>query len=103
MIRNPNTTRNGSNFDSATISAVWNKARIIPGYNSDILRKDSCGAWIRKDQYGQLADNGWEIDHIHPVSKGGSDSLENLQPLQWSNNRHKGDNYPSWSCAVSAK
>jgi hypothetical protein len=27
--------------------------------------------------------------------------LNNLQPLQWENNRHKGDNYPNWSCKIT--
>lgn len=42
-------------------------------------------------------DNGWDIDHIKPLSKGGSDNWANLQPLQWENNRRIGDMYP-WSC-----
>jgi len=44
---------------------------------------------------------GWEIDHIRPVSKGGSDRLDNLQPLYWENNRRKGDTYP-WYCENAA-
>ena len=37
---------------------------------------------------------GWEIDHIIPVSKGGSDDLENLHILQSGANAKKGNNYP---------
>ena len=40
---------------------------------------------------------GWEIDHIKPVSKGGTDNLSNLQPLYWENNRSKGDKL-DWKC-----
>ena len=100
--RKPNTNRSGGNFDQATVNAVWSKAQIVPGSNPNDLRKDSCGAWIRKSDYGQTTQNGWEIDHIVPVAKGGSDDLSNLQPLQWQNNRHKGDTWPNWSCAIAA-
>ncbi len=66
---------------------------------------DRCGALIDRYAYGQTTPNGtgWEIDHIIPVSKGGTDDLLNLQPLQWQNNRSKGDNYPPGDfCAVAA-
>jgi hypothetical protein len=102
MARQPNTTRSGYSFDTATINAVWAKATIVPGRDGNELRKDSCGAWIRRNAYGQTTDNGWEIDHVKPAALGGGDELSNLQPLQWSNNRHKSDNYPNWSCNVSA-
>jgi 5-methylcytosine-specific restriction endonuclease McrA len=53
---------------------------------------------MQRSKYGQTTQFGWEIDHTRPVSKGGTDDLANLQPLQWENNRHKGDDYPDGSC-----
>jgi|TARA_R110000737_G_C14314430_1_gene438522 hypothetical protein len=41
------------------------------------------------DNYGK--DGYWEIDHIHPVSKGGSFHYTNTQPLPIIENREKGD------------
>jgi hypothetical protein len=100
--RKPSTDRAGRSFDPAIINAVWSKAQVVFGSDPNVMRKDSCGAWIRRDQYGQTTDTGWEIDHDTPVARGGSDDLSNLKPLQWSNNRHKGDSWPSWQCAVRA-
>ena len=37
---------------------------------------------------------GWEIDHLKPVSKGGTDHLNNLAPTYWHKNRQKGNKYP---------
>ncbi len=34
---------------------------------------------------------GWEIDHIKPESKGGSDAVRNLQAMQTKKNRELGD------------
>ncbi|MDP2721158.1 MAG: HNH endonuclease signature motif containing protein [Bacteroidales bacterium] len=106
MARNPNTDRNGNSFPEETRRAIWNKAQNVPGYDSNKTRKDHCGAWIKWDNYGDTPENGngWKIDHIKPVSKGGGDELSNLQPLQWQNNRKKSDDYPASNyCIVSAK
>lgn len=89
------------NFNQNIIDLVWHKGKIVAGYDPNVWRKDACGAWMKRSDYGNTdSQYGWEIDHIKPVSKGGSDNLDNLQPLQWQNNRHKGDNYPNWSCLI---
>ena len=74
-----------------TEQQVWEKAKAIKGLDSDVWRRDSYGNKIRRGSYGTQGEYGWEIDHKHPKSKGGSDGLSNLQPLHWEKNREKAD------------
>lgn len=98
MARNRNTNTLGLKFANTTIKAVWNKGRKIDGYDSNVWRYDICGKPMKYMEYGNTnSKHGWEVDHIKPVAKGGTDDLSNLQPLQWDNNRRKSDNYP-WRC-----
>jgi 5-methylcytosine-specific restriction endonuclease McrA len=70
-----------------TVQAVWNKATIVPGYNAALIRKDRCGAWIKRNDHGlRNSSYGWEVHHITPIAIGGSDTLSNLMPLHWQNN-----------------
>ena len=100
-MRRANTTRSGGTFPTGTVQQVWNKGRPVAGYNPYSVRADACGAPMSLSDYGNTSSPyGWEVDHIRPVAHGGSDELWNLQPLQWQNNRRKGDDYPNWTCAV---
>lgn len=91
---------------------VWEKGQIVKGYNSDMYRKDPCGAWIVWDKYG-VSDSmyGWEIDHIYPQARleeqGFSEDLindlRNLRPMQHQNNVSKSDDYPSYIGVVTSE
>lgn len=71
--------------------AIWEKGQPAQGYSPDIWRYDICGTPMKYSEHGNIdSEHGWEINHIKPISKGGLSSLENLQPLQWENNRQKG-------------
>ncbi|MYF89710.1 MAG: HNH endonuclease, partial [Boseongicola sp. SB0676_bin_33] len=61
---------------------VWEKGHEIPNVNPDIWRKDDEGNIIRRDKRGSDDSDGWEVDHVTPKSKGGSDDIDNLRPLQ---------------------
>lgn len=85
---------NHMTYDKETIDKVWRKGEEIPGKNPNLYREDVCGNEMYKPAYGKTGEKSWEIDHKKPSSKGGSDSLRNLQPLQTAQNRKKGNTYP---------
>ena len=87
-----------TNADEPTKREVFNRGSVADGYDSKLWRRDICGNMIKYSDHGNTNSNyGWEIDHKKPVALGGPTIIDNLQPLQWENNRRKGDTYP-WSC-----
>lgn len=73
---------------------VWNKADKCEGLDPDKYRQDKCGNIIYKGSYGKDSDMGWNIDHSRPLSASGTNHRNNLQALQTSQNKSKGDKYP---------
>lgn len=97
-----NTRCDGKTFNETTIEAVWQKGTLEPSFATS--RKRNCSASMIRAKYGGEEMIGREIDHIKQVSKGGTDDLSNLRPLQWENNRAKGDGNPdsAWTCKVTS-
>ncbi len=86
------------NYSEEDIQAVWEKGKQDPYNDLDSFRKDACGAWIAREEYGNRdSPYGWEIDHIDPDD---GNVLSNLHPLQWENNASKQDG--PLTCPVTA-
>ena len=70
---------------------AWEKAKTIRKKNPDVWRRDSAGNVIKQGSYGTHGEYGWDVHHIKPIAKGGSDVPSNLQALQWEENIKKSD------------
>ena len=82
-----------ADFSEAKIQQVWEKSRTDAKYDENKYRFDDCAAIMQRDLYGKTDSiYGWTIDHIIPLSKGGSNDLSNLRPMQHQNNAAKADN-----------
>jgi len=78
--------------NKGNVEAVWQTAGTIAGKNPATHRVDASGTVIQRNQYGKPGSAAsWEIDHMKPQSKGGSDHLRNLQALNTHDNRAFGN------------
>lgn len=83
---------NGKTFSFDVVEKVWEKARIIPGFDPEYLREDQFGTVIARVFYEECRPGfalGWRIVHIKSPEKGGTNDISNLQPMQWENNPGK--------------
>lgn len=99
-------------FCQELLDAIWSKGLTDANYDSDHVRKDACGAWMIREQYGNRESPfGWEVDHIYPESKLTAinvpqqviNDLSNLRPLNWKNNDSKQDDYPNYHSTCKAE
>jgi 5-methylcytosine-specific restriction endonuclease McrA len=83
--------------NQGNVQAVWQTAGKVAGKNPATHRVDASGTLIQRNQYGKAAakpgggPGSWEIDHMKPQSKGGSDHVHNLQALNTHDNRAFGN------------
>lgn len=69
---------------------IWNKAKKIAGKDPKKYRRDPYGKVIYKGSFGKVSPMGWDMDHIRPKARGGSNATRNLQALSSQTNRSKG-------------
>lgn len=70
---------------------AWENAAKVRGKDPDKYRRDPARNVMFKDSYGKTSPMGWEVDHIKPAARGGSDATVNLQALNTRVNRSKRD------------
>lgn len=83
-----------SNFSEERLDQIWDKGEVIRGKDPDLYRKDKCGKTMYRHSYGKMSEMGWNVDHSKPVALGGTDHLNNLQPMNSRENSSKGKQYP---------
>lgn len=85
-------------FSDETIQMVWDKGRGTADREASIWRKDECGAWIRREHYGnKSSEYGWRIQNVSP---GGPDEVGNLRPFHLLNSFDR--NAGKTSCHLTA-
>lgn len=81
-------------FTNEAVKKVWDRLPIDPEFPDGKTKRDRYGTLIKFEDHGRRRKpTGWEIDHKHPASKGGSDRYSNLEPLHWANNVRKSNKY----------
>lgn len=80
-----------SDFSQDRLDQIWEKGSAIRGKDPDLYRKDQLGNQMYKPSYGKTSEMGWNVDHSKPQSRGGTDHLNNLQPMNSRANSSKGD------------
>jgi 5-methylcytosine-specific restriction endonuclease McrA len=70
---------------------IFKKAKEVRGKDSKLYRQDPYGKVIYLHSHGKSTKMGWDVDHIIPLQRGGSDDIRNKQALSTHINRSKQD------------
>ena len=80
---------NKNRFSSTKANDVW-----VKQFGNLNQGRDITGELVYRHEHSET---GWHIDHIKPLSKGGSNHIKNLQVLAAKENEAKADDYPTWT------
>lgn len=83
-----------SYYSEERLDQIWDKGETIRGKNPDRYRKDIFGNVMFRPSYGKTSPMGWNVDHSKPQELGGTNHLNNLQPMNSKANSSKNDKYP---------
>lgn len=82
------------NWTDEDLMFIWNYRHGTN--NSGRCPKQNCfykDSLMEKSDYGDHSDTSWVVDHIVPISKGGSNNINNLQPMHNYCNLKKSDKF----------
>lgn len=95
-----------ADYSNNQIEEAWQRATTIEGVDPNEWRKDPCGAWINKNEYGKQSPYGWSIDHIIPKVLFENNSYDvkscNRRAMHWENNNSKADSFPQYNAVVTS-
>lgn len=80
-------------FTDERLDQIWDKAKTIKNKNPELYRQDKFGNEMYRPSYGKMSEKGWNVDHSKPQALGGTDHLNNLQPMNSRANSSKGEKY----------
>ena len=67
-------------YDREVVARAWARAEVIPGNDDELWRKDECGAWIHRLDYGRRSSSfGWEV--FDPSLGRGDGGISAIRPL----------------------